>query len=300
MYTSDDVTVLIATRDRLSDLRDTLTSFCNLYPKPRYFYVVDNTVGNTSRELIAEFRETLDIKSFHQPLRGKSRSLNLLLDHLQTRVCLFTDDDVRVPANWVCCMLHSLNTSKCIAVQGEVHIPDTYETEKLSRSERLALVEIRDLEEQFLHSPFLVGANMGVAWHRCQDLRFDENTGPGALGYMDDTLIFLELIERGENVVYTKCPVNHYFPIERLTKPDPISDGIKHGRSVAYVEHVKSAPRKKGVLLYLLVRLVRMIWYWVAFFINPSKYVTKLRAHATAYFHCWFQLKLTFCLLNKK
>jgi glycosyltransferase involved in cell wall biosynthesis len=300
MYTSDDVTVLIATKDRINDLRDTLMSFCNLFPKPKYFYIVDNSVDNTSHELIVEFSHTLDLKSFHQPLPGKSRSLNLLLDHLQTRICLFTDDDVRVPSNWVSCMLHSLNTSKCIAVQGEIHIPATYDTKYLSRSERLALIEIRDLEEQFLHSPFLVGANMGIAWHRCQDLRFDENTGPGALGYMDDTLIYLELVERGESVVYTKCSVNHHFPVERLSKPNPLSDGIKHGRSVAYVESIKSVPHRNGAILYLLVRLIRMTWYWVAFRIIPSKYVTELRAHATSFFQCWFLLKYRFCPPHRK
>lgn len=291
MYTADDVTVLIATKDRIPDLRETLESLCKLNPKPHAIYIVDNSITYTSKTTVAEFSKRTRIHSFHQPICGKSRSLNLLLDNLRTRVCLFTDDDVRVPNTWVSCMLGQLNKSNSIAVQGEIHIPTSYLTDDLTSEERLALFEIRNLDDQFSRSPFLIGANMAIAWHRCDDLRFDENTGPGALGYMDDTLIFLNLIDRGETIAYSNCPVNHYFQLARINKPTPIFDGIKHGRSVAYVEQIRSLPIRKGLLLFCLGRLIRMTLYWIAFKIYPKKYVSTLRQHATAFFHYWFRLR---------
>jgi glycosyltransferase involved in cell wall biosynthesis len=294
MYTADDVTILIATKDRIADLSETLESLCDLNPKPHVVYIVDNSIAQSSKTVVAEFSKRTNIKAFHQPICGKSRSLNLLLDNLNTRVCLFTDDDVRVPSTWVSCMLAQLNKSDSIAVQGEVHIPASYVSGDLTTEERLALFEIRDLGAEFIKSPFLVGANMAIAWHRCSNLRFDENTGPGALGYMDDTLIYLNLIDRGETVAYSNCPVNHYFPRERINKPTPMLDGMKHGRSVAYVEQLRSVPIRKGILLFCFGRLIRMGRYWVAFKIHPSMHVSTLRRHATAFFHYWFRLIYAF------
>lgn len=296
MYCTDDVTILIATKGRLTDLQHTLLSFCGLDPKPRYIYIVDNSVDNNAKGVIKQFADRLAIRSFHLSISGKSRCLNMLLDNLETKVCLFTDDDVRVPTNWVACMISRLNETKAIAVQGEIHIPKSYPTNQLSAADRLDLFEIRDLNHQFTSSPFLVGANMAVAWHRCDDLRFDEQTGPGALGYMDDTLILLELVERGECIAYASCAVEHYFPIERLSNPAPIRDAIKHGRSVAYVEHKRLVPIRPGIVLFCAVRLIRALWYLLVYIVRPARFRTALRQNMTAFFHYYYRVLYCFSL----
>jgi glycosyltransferase involved in cell wall biosynthesis len=296
MYSCTDVTVLIATKDRVSDLHDTLVSFCQLNPKPQHIYVVDNSEENTAQYIFDTFYNLLPLRTFHQPIQGKSRCLNLLLSHLQTNVCFFTDDDVRVPEQWISCMLSRLNETGAIAVQGEIHLPDSYCNNHVTTKKRRALFEVRELEQQFATSPFLIGANMAIAWHRCSGLKFDECTGPGALGYMDDTLIALKLLDCNETIAYADCAVTHYFPVERIQTPTPLHDAIKHGRSTAYVEVIRSVPIRRTIILNLVVRLLRMALYMVLHCNDPKTYSLVFGEHSYAFFHYWYRIVYMFKL----
>lgn len=254
MYTEEDVSIIVCTRDRPDDLRHLLQSISALYSQPYEVLLADNSLDGSASEVVRSFLGAVNIRYFHVPKSGKCHGLNVLLDNLRTKVCLFTDDDVRVPPTWLQDMLASLNQSGSIAVQGEIHIPKDYDIYKLNQSERKHLTEIKDMNLQFAVSPFLIGANMAVAWHRCTDIRFDEKTGPGAYGYMDDTLLSLELTKRGETFAYCSTPVSHFFSTRRITHVQPWLHGKKHAQSAAYVHVLFGGDMPRFIVCHLIVR----------------------------------------------
>jgi glycosyltransferase involved in cell wall biosynthesis len=259
VYTENDVSVIICTKDRLGDLKHLFESISELVPQPCKILLADNSECGSAHELIKGFPCAMNISYFHVPTNGKCHGLNVLLDQVTTKVCFFTDDDVRVPTTWVKDMLSCLNDTGATAVQGEIHIPSEYDVFDLDDSERKHLTEVRNMHEEFKASPFLIGANMALAWHRCRDFRFDVNTGPGAMGYMDDTLLLLHLVEQNATFSYCRTPVKHYFATNRITNPLPWQLGKKHAKSSAYV-HIKlngSVPRY--LIFRIVLRLLRLL-----------------------------------------
>jgi glycosyltransferase involved in cell wall biosynthesis len=101
-----DVTVLVCTFNRSSDLSATLDSVRCLELEPPLTWeviVVDNHSTDDTQATVARHRELFpaSLKYVFEPLQGKSNALNTGLRAARGRVIAFTDDDVRLPSDWL-------------------------------------------------------------------------------------------------------------------------------------------------------------------------------------------------------
>jgi len=115
--------VVIATYNRAADLRDTLKSLAGLQPDgPWEVIVVDNNSPDDTRAVVREAAA-----SFPAPLRylfegeqGRSPALNCGIGAATGAIIVTTDDDVRVPADWLNRAAEGLHHLRCDYVGGRV------------------------------------------------------------------------------------------------------------------------------------------------------------------------------------
>jgi glycosyltransferase involved in cell wall biosynthesis len=115
--------IVIATHNRATDLRGTLASLAALATThPWEVIVVDN---NCTDETPAVVREAA--AAFPVPLRyaresvpGRSAALNTGIAMAEGEIVLTTDDDVRVPVDWLDCAGAELDRLRCDYIGGRV------------------------------------------------------------------------------------------------------------------------------------------------------------------------------------
>jgi glycosyltransferase involved in cell wall biosynthesis len=101
-----DVTVLVCTFNRSADLAATLDSLKHLEVDPPLTWeaiVVDNNSTDRTREVVADRASEFPVPLHYvfEPVQGKSNALNTGIRAARGRFIAFTDDDVRVPSNWL-------------------------------------------------------------------------------------------------------------------------------------------------------------------------------------------------------
>src|SRR5256885_122646 len=120
------VSIIITTRNRAEHLRETLASFQRLQvPKelPAELLVVDNASTDDTAEVVKTCRlPNIPLRYLHEPKPGQSNARNSGLANTTGEVILFTDDDVRVSANWIEGMAEPILARKADAVAGGVRI----------------------------------------------------------------------------------------------------------------------------------------------------------------------------------
>ena len=99
------VSIIVCTCNRAKALRQTLVSFAELDTPPRIpieLIVVDNALTDDTAEVVASCNLTaIQVRYVHEPRRGRGYAYNRGMAEAQGEVLLFTDDDMRVPANWI-------------------------------------------------------------------------------------------------------------------------------------------------------------------------------------------------------
>lgn len=96
--------VLICTFNRAGLLRETLESLRSITARrPWSVVVVDNNSTDETRDVVNQLGATFPVtlEYVFEPRQGKSYALNTGLDRCEGDVILFTDDDVRVSADWL-------------------------------------------------------------------------------------------------------------------------------------------------------------------------------------------------------
>jgi glycosyltransferase involved in cell wall biosynthesis len=115
--------IVIATYNRAADLRGTLASLAALRPDgPWEVIVVDNNSPDATRDVVAE-----TAVAFPAPLRyvfetqqGRSPALNAGIKAAAGDIIVTTDDDVRVPPDWLNRAAEGLMRHECGYVGGRV------------------------------------------------------------------------------------------------------------------------------------------------------------------------------------
>lgn len=120
------VSIIVCTCNRAKALRQTLVSFAELDTPPRIpkeLIVVDNALTDDTAEVVASCNLTaIQVRYVHEPRRGKGYAYNRGTAEAQGEVLLFTDDDMRVPANWIAGMCEPVLSGQADAVAGGVKI----------------------------------------------------------------------------------------------------------------------------------------------------------------------------------
>jgi glucosyl-dolichyl phosphate glucuronosyltransferase len=94
---------------------------------------------------------------------------------------------------------------------------------------------------------------------------FDEELGPGALGFWEDSLFSFQLKRAGYRLSFSGAAiVEHHFDQSRLSRSAFLDRAAREGCSRAYVAHhwehrTLSSPRKEAALLALQLAKQRMI-----------------------------------------
>lgn len=216
------VSIIICTRNRAASLRVTLASIEQTQIPKGWrveILVVDNGSDDHTKsvaETAVKNSNSLPLRYLSEPLAGKGHAYNAGLAAAQGDVLLFTDDDVRVPNDWLKGMCTPIIEGKAEAVQGGIRIAPHLERPWLTGILRVWLAAVEDP----VRAPEgLVGANMAVARRAAEHAGgFDPRLGPGASGFFDDTLFGWTLQKAGQRIAYhPEVYVEHHFAPDRLT-----------------------------------------------------------------------------------
>ncbi len=197
--------------------------------------VADNGSEDCTAEVVNSANHaSIEIRSVHEPRPGKSRAQNTAMAHARGEVLLFTDDDVEPADNWVENMARPLLEKRCEAVAGRILLAEDLRRPWFTHLHEMWLAEVR---EPAAESPELVGASMGIHRSVFEMIKnFDEELGPGATGFGEETLVWMQMMKAGLRI----HPVNDTFLIHR---PDPsrllrcawLSAAARYGRTNAYL-----------------------------------------------------------------
>jgi len=235
------VSILICTKDRAAALRETLSSLARV-AVPRGWkvdlLVVDNGSRDGTREVVQGARFCFGIPRVEsEPVLGVASARNRALDQATGEVLLWTDDDVRLPRDWIEKMVTPIQQGRMDAVAGGVTLAFGRKREWMGPCVRSWLASSEGLCEG--RPGRMIGANM--AFHRrvlSSKARFDPVLGPGALGMGEETL-FSYQVEKGGFVIGSAFDVvvEHAFDCGRLCPAGLAKLACSMGRSEAYIAH---------------------------------------------------------------
>jgi glycosyltransferase involved in cell wall biosynthesis len=232
------VSLIICTKNRIGFLRETLSHLLpRLHDLERLLevLVVDNdSTDGTSEMLSALSMQWSKLRYVFCREAGLSRARNKAISLAEGEILIWTDDDLIIGENWMERLLEPIDRGEAECVVGRIEIAAHLRRDWMKPFHRLWLAEnIHPLKPQ------LIGANMAIR-KDCfgNGFFFDPATGPGALGYMDDTLLGMRLQKSGKRIAYCDdAKVTHHFGSERLHRSYWIRTAKAAGRSTAYVAH---------------------------------------------------------------
>jgi glycosyltransferase involved in cell wall biosynthesis len=238
------VSIIICTRDRAESLRETLAAIgqCAVPPDLKAeLLVVDNgSKDETAAVVRAAGLTNLPVRYLLESAPGKGRAYNAGLRATVSDVLLFTDDDVRVPVDWIPGMSRPILEGRADALAGAVHFPPHYEAllaEEPFASRRGWFASTEDLDPA--RPDRMVGANMAFSRRLYTVVgEFDPELGPGALGFYDETIYTWRLLRAGFRLkAELGVSVEHHFDRDRLTRPTLLKMARRMGESEAFIEY---------------------------------------------------------------
>lgn len=218
--TVNTATIIICTRNRAECLRETLLSLDSMdIPESLRvdLIVVDNGSTDETGKVIDGFRSgKLPVLHLRVPLQGKANGCNAAMQVARGVFLLWTDDDVRVPRDWVIRMTAPLISGEAQAVSGKVRMASHLERPWMKKTHyfRLADTRFRPVGDFSM-----IGANM--AFHRevLQKVpQFDPELGPGKSGMKEETLFSEQVLKAGFRIYLSDCEVVHHFEAKRLKR----------------------------------------------------------------------------------
>lgn len=236
-----DVSIFICTRNRAGSLRDTLSSLRRAHVPDGVrmeLVVVDNGSTDGTREVVESMHFGWGAPRHEvEPEPGVSHARNRAIRVGRGDVLLWTDDDVRVPVDWIPRMIDPINRGDCDAVAGGVRLAAGRARHWMGTCTRAWFASSETLDPQ--RPGRLIGANM--AFHRrvLDAARgFDTVLGPGGLGMGEETLFSYQIERAGYRIASAfDVVVDHVFDPGRLCPAGLASIACSMGRSEAYIAH---------------------------------------------------------------
>lgn len=214
------ISIIVCTKNRPRSLELTLQTIGRVAVPEGWeveLVVIDNGPEAATKAAVASISLShISIRYLEEPRNGKSYGCNRGVAESDGDILLFTDDDIRVPTNWLVEMCLPIVEGKADAVQGGVTIPSELDRAWLTGALRVWLAEVVDTT--LPPEGLLVGANMAVSRNALRMVNgFNNRLGPGACGGYEDTLLGWNLREAGRNIFYNpRVTVEHHFSPERL------------------------------------------------------------------------------------
>ena len=254
--------VLICTCNRAASLRQTLQSLAGVSippAMPSELIVVDNSSEDSTEEVVRSCAlPNVPVRYIREPRRGKGYAYNRGVAAAQGQILVCTDDDVRLPRNWVEGMCAPILAGQTHAVQGGVRLAAHLERPWLTKELRWLLACTEGMDPDLPR--WAVGANMAFSREVLAKVPgFDPELGAGALGAEEESLFFRQLVKAGYRVgTALDVVVEHHCDERRLLRSSFLNTARYGGRSLAYFEYhwehaTVPAPRRQ--LAKLLLKL---------------------------------------------
>ena len=217
---SPDVAVIICTRNRAEHLAEMLPSLAKLYIPDGLTVdaiIVDNGSTDATQATIAEKIQGCSwVRTIREPKPGVPTAKNAGIEATSAPIVLFTDDDVRIPADWLAGMSQMFSDQDTHIVQGHIVLAESIVLPWMEWVHRAGLAEFTGDEAKTV-----IGANFGfrrTAWEKVGG--FDPRFGLGTpICFGEDTLFGIKVCRQfGDVAIYSGAPIVHYPDTSRLTR----------------------------------------------------------------------------------
>ena len=237
------ISIIIATSSRPAPLAETLQSLAGIRIPAAWsveLLLVENVARSGAEDLLRAFplERFTTARYFFEPQKGKSHALNLALGQAKGDILLFTDDDVRFPADWLENMTEPIVAGRAKAVAGGVRLAPHLLRPWMTRRHRAWLASTADYVSADDPSE-MCGANMAVS-RRVFDLigGFDPELGPGITGGGEESLLSWQLKQAGLKIESALAvEVEHHPNPDRLQYKNWIKAATGKGEADAYQVH---------------------------------------------------------------
>ena len=238
---SKQVSIIICTANRAEYLRQTLESLAGVTVPaelPTEVIVVDNGSTDGTAALVQGYSlPNMSVRYLYEPRRGQCYARNAGLAASTAEIIVFTDDDLRFAEDWLPNLCQPLLSGKAGAVLGRITLAPHLLRPWMGTDFKLKMASTEHVEAD--HEFWLVGANMAFLRSVLKKVpQFDVELGPGALGFMDDSLFSRQLRAAGvKHIFAADASVVHHFAPDRLTRASLEMRAVRQGQSEAYVAH---------------------------------------------------------------
>lgn len=236
------LSILICTHNRVRHLMATLRTVSQLDIPPTVdpeLIIVDNaSTDATAAQVSSLSLPNLPHRVVREPRPGAGYARNTALREARGDVLLFTDDDVRLPRDWIARLAAPILDGRADAVAGTVTLAPHLIRPWMQPFHRTALASTESIDEA--HPTDIISANMAIARHTLSKVPgFDVELGPGArLGALEDTLFSWQLRQAGFRIVAAPgAAIEHHFDPQRLTREAFVDMARRRARSLAYIRH---------------------------------------------------------------
>jgi glycosyltransferase involved in cell wall biosynthesis len=179
----------------------------------------------------------MTVRYILEPKPGQCFARNAGLKGSAGAIIVFTDDDVRASADWLVRLVEPLLDGKADAATGTICVAGHLRRRWLLEGFP-SLVACQEMVEN-AQVGYFVGANLAMTRRAMATVgAFDVELGPGALGFGDESLFSMQLIEAGCRIRgVPSAVVEHHFDVSRLEFGSLWKTAERMGRSEAYIQY---------------------------------------------------------------
>jgi glycosyltransferase involved in cell wall biosynthesis len=237
------VSLLICTKDRAASLAETLDSLIPVLDSSVLsgeVVVIDNGSHDSTHEVVGKSAQRAGrwpVRHILEQRGGQALARNTGMALSTGDVIVFTDDDVRPGPGWLDALVYPIRNGAADAVVGRVEIAPHLLRPWMTDMHKSWIASTCVID--FKSPDRLVGANMAFSRAVLAKVpAFDENLGPGALGFGDDTLFSAQLAKAGVGLQgAADALVVHHCDPSRVGIEAYFSSAERMGRSSAYISH---------------------------------------------------------------
>ena len=234
------LTVLLATRNRVAILQETLEAFCRVQQPASGWklIVIDNGSTDQTPAILSSFATRLPLHTICEPRAGKNSALNAGLAFVEGDLTVLTDDDAFPRTDWLIELRNAADSRPAYAMFGGAIVPrwespPPHWVEWVEQGPVYALTD--PLMKEGPMPPFLVfGPNMAVRSAIFQSgVRFDPSIGPRSSSYAmgSETELTVRLDRQGYKAWYVPTAVVEHFICDyQMCKSWVLKRAIRYGR----------------------------------------------------------------------
>ena len=234
--------ILICTRNRLPQLRETLKSVAQLrIPEGMNaeLVLVDNgSTDGTPAWIRDASLPNMPVRTVQEPRPGTGYARTTALYAAYGDILVFTDDDVRLPEDWLDVLTAPIRTGRADVVGGTSFLDESLRRPWMTVFHRASLSSMEDAEPGEAPGPLTISVALARSVLK-QVPAFDPELGPGSrCGFLEDTLFLWQLGLSGCRIERTfSVPVLHKPSEDRLSRRAFLASARARGYSRSYLRY---------------------------------------------------------------